>query len=65
LLLEFPDRFVIGSDTWVNQRWQYYEALMSEYRAWLGGLPPAVARKIAWGNAAALFGLPPDPAARP
>ncbi|BDT70779.1 hypothetical protein os4_02860 [Comamonadaceae bacterium OS-4] len=65
LLLEFPARFVIGSDTWVNQRWQYYEALMSEYRAWLGGLPPAVARKIAWGNAAALCGLPPDPAARP
>ncbi len=61
LLLEFPDRFVIGSDTWINPRWQYYEALMAEYRAWLGDLPPAVARKIAWGNAAALFGLPADP----
>jgi hypothetical protein len=65
LLLEFPDRFVIGSDTWVNQRWQYYEAQMQEYRRWLGDLPPPVARKIAWGNAATLFGLPADPAPRP
>jgi hypothetical protein len=30
---------------------------MQAYRAWLGGLPPAVARQIAWGNAAALFQL--------
>jgi len=52
-----PERFLIGSDTWVNQRWQYYESLMSEARAWLGELPPAAAQKIAWGNGAALFGL--------
>ena len=24
LLLTYPDRFLIGSDTWVNQRWVYY-----------------------------------------
>jgi hypothetical protein len=52
-----PERFLIGSDTWINQRWQQYEALMDEYRAWLGGLPAAVARRIAWGNGATLFGL--------
>ena len=57
LLQEMPGRFVIGSDTWVNQRWQYYEELMKGYRAWLGTLPPAAAQQIAWGNAAALFGL--------
>lgn len=57
LLAEQPERFMIGSDTWVNQRWQHYEALMAEARAWLGELPPAAARKIAWGNGAALFGL--------
>ena len=57
LFLEMPTRFVMGSDTWVNQRWQYYEELMKGYRAWLGELPPAVAQQIAWGNAAALFGL--------
>ncbi len=57
LLLEFPGRFVIGSDTWVNQRWQYYDDLMRGYRVWLGDLPPEVARKIGWDNAANLFGV--------
>ena len=57
LMLKYPSRFMIGSDTWVNQRWQYYDELMKGYRAWLGDLPPEVARQIAWGNGAALFGL--------
>ena len=48
---------MIGSDTWVNQRWQYYDELMKGYRTWLGDLPAHVARKIAWNNGAALFGL--------
>lgn len=55
LLQEFPGRFLIGSDTWVNARWQHYEALMQAYRQWLGELPPGTARRIAWDNAAALF----------
>ncbi len=55
LLTEFPERFLIGSDTWVNQRWQHYGALMQACRDWLGELPPAVAQRIAWGNAARLF----------
>jgi predicted TIM-barrel fold metal-dependent hydrolase len=57
LLIAYPDRFLLGSDTWVNQRWQYYGETFAEYRAWLGDLPPAVARKIAWDNGARLFGL--------
>ena len=57
LLLKYPTRFVIGSDTWVNQRWQYYDELMQGYRTWLGGLPPEVARAIGWDNAAGWFGL--------
>lgn len=61
LLLKYPDRFVIGSDTWVNQRWQHYESLMQDYRTWLGGLPPDAAHQVAWGNAARLFGLPAAP----
>ena len=43
---------MIGSDTWVNQRWQYYDELMKGYRAWLGDLPADVARRIAWDNGA-------------
>jgi len=61
LLTEHAERFLIGSDTWINQRWQNYESLMGEYRAWLGSLPAAVAQRIAWGNGAALFGLPLTP----
>ena len=57
LLLKYPGRFMIGSDTWVNQRWQYYDELMKGYRNWLGDLPADTARKIAWGNAAGIFGL--------
>jgi hypothetical protein len=58
LLQKYPTRFLVGSDTWVNQRWQSYDALMQGYRRWLGDLPPALARRIAWDNAAGLFGLP-------
>lgn len=57
LLLKYPSRFMIGSDTWINQRWLHYDALMQGYRGWLGDLPVDVARKIAWDNGAALFGL--------
>ncbi len=57
LVLDFPDRFLIGSDTWINQRWAYYEDTMSSYRTWLGGLPNQVAQNIAWRNGAALFNL--------
>jgi hypothetical protein len=32
---------------------------MQGYRAWLGDLPADIARRIAWGNAARVFGLPP------
>jgi hypothetical protein len=55
LIGEFPDRFMVGSDTWINARWSDYENLMRAARVWLGDLPPAVAQRVAWGNAAALF----------
>lgn len=61
LVLKYPTRFLIGSDTWVNQRWQYYDELMRGYRTWLGDLPPEVAHRVAWGNGAALFGLKQQP----
>ncbi len=58
LLSEFPSRFMVGSDTWVNQRWQGYEGLMQDAREWLGDLDATTARRIAWDNGAALYGLP-------
>jgi predicted TIM-barrel fold metal-dependent hydrolase len=58
LMLAMPERFVVGSDTWVNARWDDYEALMRQARRWLGELPAPVAERIGWENAAALFALP-------
>jgi hypothetical protein len=57
LILKYPGRFLIGSDTWVNQRWQSYEDTMKGYRTWLGDLPPHVAKQVAWDNGATLFGV--------
>ena len=50
-------RFVVGSDTWVNQRWDSYPQLISGYRQWLGELPREIAERIAWRNMAELFQL--------
>jgi len=55
LFERFPDRFLVGSDTWVNERWASYGEIMAGYRNWLAQLPPDVAAKIAHGNARALF----------
>jgi predicted TIM-barrel fold metal-dependent hydrolase len=57
-MLAMPERFVVGSDTWINARWDDYETLMQQARRWLGDLPAPVAQRIGWENAAALFALP-------
>lgn len=55
VLLRFPDRFMIGSDTWANEQWRIYDRLISENRRWLALLPRDVAEKIAYKNAERLF----------
>lgn len=57
LILKHPERFMVGSDTWINARWEAYDEIMRGYRVWLGGLPADVARRVAWSNAADLFGV--------
>jgi predicted TIM-barrel fold metal-dependent hydrolase len=57
LFTKYPTRFMIGSDTWVNQRWEQYDDLMRDYRKWLGELPAEIAQRIAFENAAQLFRL--------
>ncbi len=64
LLSEHSERFLVGSDTWINARWAGYEGLMSDARRWLADLPEPAARRIAWENGAGLFGLPRTPATR-
>jgi hypothetical protein len=55
LFAKYPDRFLLGSDTWVPQRWPAVPEIIDGYRAWLAQLPQDIARKIAWGNGARLF----------
>ncbi|QOZ26137.1 amidohydrolase family protein [Bradyrhizobium sp. CCBAU 51753] len=55
LFERFPDRFMLGSDTWISERWASYGEIMAGYRGWLDQLAPDVAAKIAHGNARALF----------
>jgi predicted TIM-barrel fold metal-dependent hydrolase len=59
LFTRYPERFVIGSDTWVNQRWVQYGEIMDWYRGWLALLPADIARRIAFANAAGLFATAP------
>ncbi len=55
LFLAHPDRFVVGSDTWTDERWARYGEIMAYYRSWLAQLPGDVAAKIAHGNGERLF----------
>jgi hypothetical protein len=55
LFERYPDRFLLGSDIWVPERWAGYGEIVAGYRGWLAQLPPAVAKQIAHGNARALF----------
>ncbi len=54
--LEFPDRFVVGTDTFTPERWHYVVEHARWSRQWLSDLPPDVARKIAYENGDRLFG---------
>jgi hypothetical protein len=56
LFMRFPGRFLIGSDTWIDQRWDSYGDIIAGYRRWLAQLPPDVARQIAHATAQRLFG---------
>ena len=56
LFARHSDRFLIGSDTWINERWFGYDAIFKEYRVWLAQLPTDQAKRIASGNAERLFG---------
>jgi hypothetical protein len=56
LFARYSHRFLIGSDTWINERWFSYDTIMRDYRAWLAQLPQDQAKRIAHGNAEQLFG---------
>ncbi|MCU0764775.1 MAG: hypothetical protein MUF32_01810 [Burkholderiaceae bacterium] len=55
LFVEFPDRFMVGTDTFTPERWPYVVEHARLARRWLAQLPPAVAERIAWRNGETLF----------
>ncbi len=54
LFAEFPDRFMIGTDTYTPERWYFVEDHASWSRAWLKSLPRDLAERIDWKNATTL-----------
>jgi hypothetical protein len=56
LFARHSQRFLIGSDTWINERWFGYDTIMRDYRSWLAQLPADQAARIGYGNAERLFG---------
>jgi len=56
VLERFADRFMVGSDTWVNAQWENYDELIAVNRKWLAHLTTETAKKIAYQNAERLFG---------
>lgn len=55
IVIEFQDRLMVGSDTWVNGQWDRYSAIIETNRRWLAKLPGDVAEKIAYKNAEKTF----------
>jgi hypothetical protein len=58
VFLRHPDRFMVGTDTWVTSRWETLVDGMQTTRSWLGELPREVAEQIAHRNAERLFASP-------
>jgi Amidohydrolase len=57
LFIAHADRFLLGSDAWVTERWAQYEELMSYYRKWLAELPKDKAEQIAFRNGERMFAI--------
>jgi len=53
--LEFPDRFLLGTDTYTPERWYYVPEHAAWARGWLADLPSGIAERIAFRNGEALF----------
>lgn len=54
--LEFPQRFMVGTDTYIAERWHFVQEHAATSRRWLAELPAAVAENIAWKNGEAFLG---------
>lgn len=55
LFLAFPDRFMVGTDTFTPERWHYVVDHAAYSRRWLSDLPADLAERIAYRNGEAFF----------
>ncbi len=55
VLETWPDRFMVGSDTWVNSQWDSYEEIIAINRRWLSQFSREHAEMFAYKNAERLF----------
>lgn len=55
LFERFPDRFLLGTDTFTPERWYYVEEQAEWSRDWLATLPKELRENIAWRNAERLL----------
>ncbi len=60
LFLEFPDRFLVGTDSFTPERLHYIGEHARWSRQWLSDLPRDVAEKIGYRNGERLFGGMPQ-----
>ena len=58
VFVKHPDRFMVGTDTWVTSRWEAMQGYHRDVQTWLGQLPRDVAEAIAWKNGERLFPSP-------
>ncbi len=54
LFVDFPDRFMVGTDTYTPERWYYVVEHAEWTRQWLKDLPAELADNMAFRNAEAL-----------
>jgi hypothetical protein len=57
LFVDFPDRFMVGTDTYTPERWHYVVEHANYSRKWLNELPADLADNIAFRNAERLAAL--------
>jgi len=58
LFVRKPDRFLVGTDTWVTSRWEAVRDATAAVQQWLRQLPREVAEQIGYKNGDRLFPAP-------
>jgi len=57
LIVNHPDRFLLGVDTYSSSRWDDFDSAVHTIRRWLSQLPEDVRVKLAYENAAAIYAV--------